>query len=94
MSPRRPDALFDAAHSWLFGDVRPATVVLATIAAFVAAGVGYVGAQDWWALAATAGSAVSIVLLALTFSPWWLAALAINVTLVVLAWPTFTEALR
>jgi nicotinamide riboside transporter PnuC len=96
ISPRRSDAPFDAAHSWLFGEVRPATIVLAIIAAvaFLAAGVGYFGAQDWWALAATAGSAVSILLLTLTFSPWWLAAFAINVALVILAWPTLTEAMR
>jgi hypothetical protein len=96
MSPRLPDAPFDAAHSWLFGDVRPAAMALAAVAAlaFAAAGAGFLIGQAWWALAGTLGAVVSLGLVALTFTPWWLAAVLINVLLVVWAWPTVSGALR
>lgn len=96
VSPRQRGAPFDASHSWVFGNVRPIAILLAVVAAiaFVAAGAGYFGGQEWWALSAAAGAVVSIGLLALTFSPWWLAALAINVTILFVAWPTFVGALR
>lgn len=96
MSPLPPDAPFDAGHSWLFGNVRPISMALGAAAAvaFAAAGVGYFIGQEWWALAGTAGAVVSLGLIALTFTPWWLAALLINVVLVVQAWPTLTGAMR
>jgi hypothetical protein len=54
----------------------------------VAAGVGVVAHLGWWAQAAIVGAAGSIVVLLLTFRPWWLLALAIDIAIVVLSWRT------
>jgi len=40
----------------------------------------------WWAPAALGAAAVSIVLLILTFTPWWLLALVIDAAIAVVAW--------
>jgi hypothetical protein len=52
----------------------------------VAAGVGVLAQMSWWPQAAIVGAAGSIALLLLTFTPWWLLALAIDITIVVLSW--------
>jgi hypothetical protein len=87
--PRLPkDAPFDAHHSPMFGEVRGAAAALAVLAAggFVASGIGYLAGQDWWAPVSLGAAAVSIVLLILTFTPWWLLALAIDAAIAVVAW--------
>jgi hypothetical protein len=48
--------------------------------------VAYLADQQWWAGAALLAAAVSIALMLLTFTPWWLAGLAIDVTIAVAAW--------
>jgi hypothetical protein len=72
----------------MFGDVRGAAVALAVLAAggFVVSGISYLAGQDWWAPAALGAAAVSIVLLILTFTPWWLLALVIDAAIAVVAW--------
>jgi hypothetical protein len=55
----------------------------------VAAGAGLLGfapVRDLWPLLAVAGGAVALVALAVYFHPIYLAAVAINLVLVVLAW--------
>lgn len=52
----------------------------------VAAGVGVVAHLGWWPQAAIVGAAGSIVLLLLTFTPWWFLAVAIAIAIVVLSW--------
>jgi hypothetical protein len=87
--PRLPkDAPFDAHHSPMFGDVRGAAAALAVLAAggFVVSGISYLAGQDWWAPAALGAAAVSIVLLILTFTPWWLLALVIDAAIALVAW--------
>jgi len=86
--PSPKDVPFDAHHSPLFGDVRGLSTLLGVFAClvFVACGVGYLAAQQWWAWAALVGAALSIILMLLTFTPWWLAGLAIDVVVAVLAW--------
>jgi nicotinamide riboside transporter PnuC len=93
LSPPSDDAPMQVGRSWLLGDVRPLSVVLAIVAAaaFVVAGSAYLTSQDWWAVTALGGAAVSTVLMALTFTPWWLAAIAINVVVVYQAWPGSVE---
>jgi hypothetical protein len=77
-------------RSWLFGDVhRLATSMgVAAAAAFVCAGIAYLGQQDWWAIAALVGGLVSMVLMAVTFTPWWLIGLLLNAAVLVAAWQT------
>jgi hypothetical protein len=85
-TPPRDDAPFDAHKSPAFGDVRVASTVLATAAgiAFIMAGIVYLTGDHWWAVAAIAGAALSTAVILLTFTPWWLFALAINVAILVL----------
>jgi hypothetical protein len=92
LTPPAKDVPFDAHHSPLFGEVRGAAVLLAALAgtAFVVSGVAYLAGQDWWAAAALAAAGVSGLLMLLTFTPWWLAGLAIDATIAVLAWRAVT----
>jgi hypothetical protein len=92
--PRAPGAPMDVDHSPLFGDVRVAATVLAvtTGAGFMASGAAHVFQQDWWAVVAFASALASVLLLLLTFTPWWLLGLAIDVVIVVSAWRVWTDA--
>jgi len=87
--PQRGDELrgWGSQASWLFADSRPTMVTLAVIAstAFGLAGVGVLGHESWWAGAALTGVAVSIALIAATFTPWWSAAIVINLMVAYLA---------
>ena len=56
-----------------------------------AAGVGVVAHSGCWPQAAIVGPAGSIVLLLVTFRPWWLLALAIDIAIVVLSWRTLSR---
>lgn len=86
------DAAFDAHHSPMLGEVRGPAVVLAAVAGalFVVSGGAHLAGQDWWAAAALAAAGVSGLLMLLTFTPWWLAGLAINVTIAFMAWRAVT----
>lgn len=78
---------FDTMHSWLFGDMRVGAAVLGALACvgFVVAGVAFLAGASWWTTAAINASAVSLLLMALTFTPWWLLGIVINIVIVVLA---------
>ena len=71
----------------LTGNVRGVAISLSLLAAllFVVAGVAVLVHAVWWASVATAAAAVSALLILLTFSPWLLAGLAIDVVIFVLA---------
>jgi hypothetical protein len=86
--PKPKDVPFDAHHSPMFGDIRAAATILAVLAgaAFVVTGIAYLSGQDWWAPLALVASGVSIVLLLVTFTPWWIFGLLINAVIAVLAW--------
>jgi hypothetical protein len=86
--PTPADAPFDAHHSPVFGDIRVVSIVLALFCGvvLVAAGVGVLAGSSWWPRAAIGGAGGSIVLLLLTFTPWWLLALAIDLAIVVVSW--------
>lgn len=87
----KADAPMQKGRSWLLGDVRALSLALSLALAVVcgpvliAGGVGYLASAAWWPVVVVAGAAVSAVLMAVTFTPWWLAALAIDVALIVWA---------
>lgn len=85
--PPSDEAPMRTAHSWLLGEIRPLALALAGVAAvvLVAAGVGYLAGTAWWPVVLLAGAGVSALLMALTFTPWWLAGLAIDAALIVWA---------
>jgi hypothetical protein len=81
------DAPMDTSHSWLLGDARTVSLVLAVIAGFVvsAAGLGILAHQEWWTAAGLLGGVLSLVRFGLFFTPWWAAAIAISAALIVVA---------
>lgn len=81
------DAPMDTSHSWLLGDARTVSLLLAIVAglAMVAAGVGFLTEQAWWSVAGLAGGALSLVLFGLFFTPWWAAGIAISAVLLAAA---------
>jgi len=86
--PRPPaNVPFDSSRSPMFGNVRGAAISLSLLAAmlFVVAGVAVLVHAAWWALVAIAAAAISALLILLTFSPWLLAGLAIDIIIFVLA---------
>jgi len=81
--------------SWLFAESRPTMITLAAFASGTLgiAGVGLLSHHSWWAGAALAGAAVSMALIVVTFTPWWSAAIVINVAVAYLAWSSLTTEL-
>jgi hypothetical protein len=83
----KEDAPFDPGHSWLFGDVHlPARGLAVAAAGLLAlAGVLVLAGGDARAALAVAGAAVSLALVLLTFHPWLLGAVAIDVAIAAVA---------
>lgn len=81
------NAPMDTSHSWLLGDARTISLILAAVAGVVmaAAGVGFLTHQAWWAVTGITGGALSLVLFGLFFTPWWAAAIVISASLVIAA---------
>ena len=81
--------------SWLFAESRPTMITLSVFssAALGIAGVGVLGHQAWWAGATLAGAVVSLALIVATFTPWWSAAILINLVVAYLAWSSLTSEL-
>jgi hypothetical protein len=83
----KEDAPFDPGHSWLLGDVRRRARALAVAAGTLLALAGILmlaGAGAGGGLAVL-GAAVSVALIGLTFHPWLLGAVAIDVVIAVVA---------
>ncbi len=87
LAPATDDVPFDVRHSWLAGDLgRLGTVAGPVVgAAFVLAGIAFLTGAAWWPAALLVAAVASLAMLVLTFTPWWLLGLAINVALVVVA---------
>jgi hypothetical protein len=83
----KEDAPFDPGHSWLLGAVRrPARGLAVAAGALLAlAGVLVLAGADAGGALAVAGAAVSLALVVLTFHPWLLGAVAIDVAIAVVA---------
>lgn len=81
------EAPMDTSRSWLLGEARRASLLLAVTAGLLiaASGAGWLSDQDWWALLGLAGGAVSLVLFGVFFTPWWLLGATISTTLVIVA---------
>jgi hypothetical protein len=81
--------LVDTLNLGTMGGVGGGLLWLGAGVLIVAAGAGLLGfapVRDLWPLLAVAGGAVALVALAVYFHPIYLAAVAINLVLVVLAW--------
>ena len=81
------DAPFDPGHSWLLGEIRrPARAVAATAAALLSvAGILVLAGAGAGTDLAVVGATVSVALVGLTFHPWLLGAVAIDVAVAVVA---------
>lgn len=81
------DAPMDTSHSWLLGDARALSVACAVMAGalIAASGVGLLGDQSWWSIVGLAGGFLSLAFFGLFFSVWWLLAIAISCSLVIVA---------
>jgi len=79
--PAREDAPIEVHTSAVFGNVRVPSTVLAIGAGItlIVAGVVYLTGADWWRVTAIAGATLSFAIMLLTFTPWWLFGLMINV---------------
>lgn len=82
------DMPFDPAHSWLLGDSRTVAVAVAGLAtvAFAVAAVAYGLQVSWWPPVMLAAAAVSLLLMAVWFSPWWTVGIGLSAALAVYAW--------
>lgn len=92
---QEPRPGFGTQASWLFADVRAAVVSMAAIAAggFALAGVAYLSGHPWWPGLAAAASVASLALIAATFTPWWSAAILIDLAILYAAWRPLADQL-
>lgn len=81
------DLPMDPAHSWLIGDTRGFSLGLAVTAAgaFIVAGIAHVPAAGWWPYPALVATGLSLTLLSLYFSPWWMLGYLIDVLVILVA---------
>jgi hypothetical protein len=88
LAPSTKNAPFDVHHSPLFGDVGILATLLGVAAGtvFVISGIGYLTGQAWWAVTAVIGAGMSTGLMLLTFTPWWIIGIAINMIIALLSW--------
>ena len=91
--PPSNDAPMQPSHSWLLGQARLTSLVIAVLAGctIVVSGIGILTHHDWWVVAGMAGAALSLALYGLFFSPWWLIAIAISALLGAAACREWTE---
>ncbi|HEX4905489.1 MAG TPA: hypothetical protein VFU93_08555 [Acidimicrobiales bacterium] len=83
---------FGAQASWLFADSRTVTVSFAVLAAAALAlsGAGILTDQGWWPAFAVVGAVASLALITATFTPWWSAAVVINLALLYAAFQSMS----
>ena len=83
----RPSPPMDTSHSWLLGDRRWLSLILAVTSglAAIAAGCGLLAQTNWWAASAILSGGLALLLFGVFFSRWWLAGMAISISLLVSA---------
>jgi hypothetical protein len=82
--PRPTDrAPMSTSHSWLFGEARVGSLVLAILAGLliVSSGTALLAHQGWWCIAGLAGAALSLALFGVFFTPWWLLGISMSTAL-------------
>lgn len=84
----RADLPINPSHSWLIGDTRALGFAFAIVvsAAFAIAGVGYLARAGWWEEATIAAALLSLALLAVYPSRWFIVGYPISIALAVIAW--------
>ena len=82
------DMPFDPAESWLVGKRPGLAVGLAGLAAigFVGAAVGFAFRAAWWPDVLGASATVSLVLMVLFLSPYWIVGIVLSAALGIYAW--------
>lgn len=80
-------APFDPHHSWLLGDARRYArgLAIAACVLLAAGGLLVLAGDPGGAALAAAGAAISLTLVVLTFHPWLLGAVAIDLAIVAVA---------
>lgn len=89
---KRDMAPFNPSHSWLLGE-RPSAafaLALAVTAAFALASGSYLARASWWPSAMIAAAALSLLLLVLFASKYFLVGFPISIALAVCAWQAQT----
>jgi hypothetical protein len=86
------DMPFDPAESWLVGRRPVIGIGLAGLAAvgFVIAGPAFAVRATWWPVALGASAVVSLVLMGLFWSSYWIVGVVISAALVTSAWQADT----
>ena len=86
-TPAASDMPFNPAHSWVWGESRAVAVVLAGLAtvAFGAAAFGFAIEAGWWPPVMVAAAVVSLALMLVYFSPYWLVGIVLSAVLAVYA---------
>lgn len=74
------DMPFNPAHSWWLGDQRVIAALLAGVVTvlYVVVGIGWLTEASWWPTAMIGASALSLALMTLFFSPWWVVGIALS----------------
>jgi len=87
VAPAPPDAPFDSRHSWLLGDVGALSRAAAVIACgiLVISGVLVLADVGPGAVLAATGAGLSLLLVLITFHAWFIAAVGIDVAIIVIA---------
>lgn len=87
LAPASDEVPFDVRHSWLLGELGSSTTVVALAAAavFVVAGIAFLAGVPWWPGVLVVASVLSLALLVVTFTPWWLLGVGIDVVLAAMA---------
>jgi hypothetical protein len=82
------DMGFNPAHSWLIGETRAFGFAFSLVVslAFIVAGCAYLGRADWWPQLTIAAAVLSLLLLLLYFSKWWLVGYPISIAFAIAAW--------
>ena len=77
----------DTSHSWLLGDRRRFSLILAVTSGLtaIAAGLGLLAQATWWVPSAILAWGVSLLLFGIFFSRGWLAGIAISTSLLAAA---------
>lgn len=94
--PADQKAPFEPDHSWLLGDQKTFSVLLAVTAAvlLVGAGLGLWASAGWWRSVAAVGLVTSFGLMVVYFNHWYLFIEGVNASLIVgivwLTWPSKT----